>query len=130
MGGVLGLLFEGLGDDLFDERVGDLAWGAGSGFVGESFEAAFEEAFAPLADGDDVDAESRGDGLIVQALGTGQDDPGSCGEALGALGPGGPGFELVPLVVALGEGGFRATTFVHHMYNLQDYMMKNLAAQG
>jgi site-specific DNA recombinase len=130
MGGGLGLLLQGRGDDLLDPRVGDLARGTGAGFVGQPFEAVVQEASPPLADGHGVDAESGGDGLIVQALGTGQDDPGASREALCALGSAGPGPELLPLVVAEDQGGFGATAFAHHMSPLQDHMIKEAVAQG
>ena len=84
----------------------------------------------PLADGDHVDAEPGGDDLVLEALGAGQDDPGPLGQALGALGPGGPGFEFLPLVVAEGERGFGTTTFAHHVSPFQESMMRSPIAQG
>jgi hypothetical protein len=116
MGRGPGLLLEGLGDDLLGFRVGDRPRGTGPGLVGEPFEAVVEESLTPLADGDWIDVEAGGDGLVLEALGAGQDDLGSDGEALGTLGPGGPGLELLPLVVAEDQGGFGATAFAHHFF--------------
>jgi hypothetical protein len=118
VGGGLGLLFQGLGDDLLDLRVEDRARGTGPRFVGRPFEAILEETFAPLADGHGVDVEPGSDLLVVQALGAGQDDPGAGGEALCARRPARPGLELLPLVVGEDQGSLGATALalgVHHI---------------
>src|SRR5262249_17286649 len=111
--GGLGLLFQGLGDDLLDLGISDRARGAGPGFVGQPFEAVFEESAPPLADGGSVDPESSRDLVVVQALGAGQDDPRAGGESLGTLGPAGPGFQLLSFVVTEGEQRFGTAALVH-----------------
>jgi hypothetical protein len=86
----LGLLFEGLGDDFLDLGVGNRPRCTGPGFVSESFEAVVEESLPPLADGDWVDVESGGDGVVFEILGAGQDDlgPGGGNERLKGTHPG------------------------------------------
>ncbi len=76
------------------------------GLVVEAVEAEFQEPLAPLADGDAVDTHARGDLIVAEPLGAGQDDPGSRGEPLRRGGPPGPGFEGAAFVVGpRGVGG-------------------------
>ena len=96
-----------------DHRVGDRARGAGPRLVGQPLEPVGEEALPPLAHRHRIDAEPVRDVGVVQALGAGQDDPGAGGEPLRALGPGGPGLQLLSLVIAQDEWGFGSTAFVH-----------------
>src|SRR5262249_20587504 len=113
VGGGLGLFFQGLGDDLLDHGIGDRARGAGPGFVGQPFGTVFDEPAPPLADSDSVDAEPASDLVVIQALGGGQDDAGAGGESLSALGPAGPGFQLLSFVVTEAERSFGAAALVH-----------------
>ena len=108
MGRGLGLGFEGLGDDVFDLRVGDSAGRSGPRVVGESVETLGEEPAAPGADGGVADAECGGDGLVARFVGAGQDDAGAEGEALGTLGATGPRGELLAFVGGEDEFRFRA----------------------
>jgi hypothetical protein len=128
--GGLGLLLQGLGDDSLNHRVGDCTRSARSRFVGQSIETVVEETLPPFADSDRVDVKSRGDSLVIQTLGAGQNDPGPGGQALNAFGPIGPGLKLLPLVIVQGEWGFRATALAHHISPLQDYMITQSIAQG
>ena len=103
MGGVLGLGFQGFGDDLFDAGVVDAPRGAGAGIVGEAVEPVVEEALAPLADGGHRDAEIGGDLGVRLPFGGGEDDAGAEGEPLGSLRAADPGFEFLAFVVGEGE---------------------------
>ena len=75
-------------------------------------------------------AEPGGDRLVVEALGARQDDPGSECQPLRALGSTGPGFQLLPFVVAEGQQGFGATADAHRISPLEDYMMIQSTSQG
>ena len=130
MGGGLGLLFESLGDDLFDLGIGDRARGTRSWLVSQPIEAVFQEALPPRAHGGDVDKEAGGDVFVVSALGTRQNDPRPGGQSLGALGATGPAIELLSFVLAEDQWGFGATAFAHHYSPLEYYMMKQYITQG
>ncbi len=129
-GGGLGLLLEGLGDDFLDVGVGDCSWCPGPWPLSQPFETVFEETLAPLADGHDVDTEPSGDDLVFKALGRVEDDLGTDGKALSALGSRRPALELLTLFVGRDQRGFGATTFAHHMSHSLYYMMKSQVAQG
>jgi len=95
-----------------------------------SCEPVDEEALPPLAHGHGIDAEPGGHVGVVQALGASQDDPGAKGEPLSALGPGGPGLQLLSLVIAQDEWSFRTTAFAHRKSPLENYMMNTAISQG
>jgi hypothetical protein len=126
----LGPLLQSLGDDLLDDRVGDCTRGTRSRFVGQPLEAVGEEPLPPLADRDDVDAKPGSSGLVIKPLGAGQDDLGAGGKALGTLGTTGPDLELLPLVIAQGKRGFRATALAYHVSHLINYIIIQRAVQG
>src|SRR5262249_18340829 len=75
---------------------------------GRPLQPAGHEPAGPGADGGTANAQLLGHDLVGGPRGTGQDDPGAKGEALGTLGPVGPAGERLALVVGQRQLGFRA----------------------
>ena len=83
---LIGHGFQCRGDYLLNLRVGDGTRRARPGFTQQAFEAVDPEAVAPLAHRRLGDLQLRGDLLIVETGGTGQNDPSPERHRLGGLG--------------------------------------------
>jgi hypothetical protein len=65
--GRLGLGLQGLGDNLLDVGVGELAWGSGTWFVGQTLQTPLDEPLPPGADRGGADTESGSDLRVIQS---------------------------------------------------------------
>src|SRR5438270_13702926 len=72
---VLRLALQRAGEDRFDARIVDRAWRTGARFVAQSLDPLVKKAAAPLADRHGMHAKLAADRLVLQPLGTRQDDP-------------------------------------------------------
>jgi hypothetical protein len=88
VGGVVGLLFEGLDDHGFHLVIGDSAWNTRSRVTGRTVEAVFGESTASLADHRLTDPQLSGNTLIGVPLGAARHDACPHGRGLGACWPG------------------------------------------
>src|SRR3954451_19280925 len=85
---VLRLALQRAGDDRFDARIVDRAWRTGARFVAQSLDPLVKKAAAPLAERHGMHAKLAADRLVLQPLGTRQDDPRALGQCLCGLRPG------------------------------------------
>jgi hypothetical protein len=101
VGGVLGHLPQGHGQDRLDLVIADAAGRSTAGFIEEPSQAALDIAGAPLADGVVRDSQLPGHLSAGEAVGAAKDDAGPLRQAIAGLGAPRPGEEFYS--VGLGD---------------------------
>jgi hypothetical protein len=115
VGGVFGLILQGLDDHRFDLVVADLPRRTGAGIVGQAIEAVLDEATTPLADHGLAHPELGGDLAVGRAflVCTALHDAGPHGHRLRALAPVGQPLERESLLGAQDQLGLRPSLAFH-----------------
>src|ERR1700759_862401 len=85
---IVRLALQRAGDHRFDALIAHRAWRPGARLVAQSLHPLVKKAAAPLANRHGMHTKLMADRLVLQPLGTRQDDPGALGHRLGGLRPG------------------------------------------